>query len=158
MSRKLKESRGVSVIRPPPIRKLEVRAFLMRHDGRHLAVPRASFEVDEDYAMRNPLDIGTRLGQTGYSKMKSDLFEVSSLRRDPIGSNGTGLRSLITAREPQRSVIPKGSPLEDRQPHRTAEIEAFQEAGAKGSVSRKAIGAYPYAKLLRDGEARQCLV
>ena len=65
---------------------------------------------------------------------------------------------LITSRESKRWVIPKGWPIVGKKPHRVAEIEAFEEAGVKGVVKKKPIGAYPYSKSLPSGEMRLCLV
>jgi ADP-ribose pyrophosphatase YjhB (NUDIX family) len=65
---------------------------------------------------------------------------------------------LITSRETRRWVIPKGWPMEGKKPHRVAELEAFQEAGIKGIVSKKPIGTYPYAKALAGGGERLCFV
>jgi hypothetical protein len=65
---------------------------------------------------------------------------------------------LITSRETKRWVIPKGWPMAGKKPHRVAEIEAFQEAGVKGVVAKKPIGAYPYPKVLSNGEERICLI
>jgi hypothetical protein len=61
---------------------------------------------------------------------------------------------LITSRETRRWVLPIGSPAEGRHPHRTAEIEAFQAAGVRGTASRKPIGEYPQTKRLSDGGER----
>ncbi|GAB0120085.1 NUDIX hydrolase [Acidisoma sp. 7E03] len=61
---------------------------------------------------------------------------------------------LITSRGTGRWVIPKGWPIEGKKPHRAAEMEAFQEAGVKGLMKKKPIGAYPYAKRLPNGEER----
>jgi hypothetical protein len=65
---------------------------------------------------------------------------------------------LITSRETQRWVIPKGWPIAGKKPYRVAEIEAFQEAGVKGVISKKPAGLYPYSKALPDGDSRICLV
>jgi hypothetical protein len=65
---------------------------------------------------------------------------------------------LITGRETRGWVIPQGSATPDRHPHRTAEIEAFQVAGVKGSISRKPIGAYSTTWRPADGEAGPGLV
>ncbi len=45
-----------------------------------------------------------------------------------------------------------------KKPHKVAEIEAFQEAGVKGVISKKPAGVFPYSKTLSDGETRLCLV
>ncbi len=65
---------------------------------------------------------------------------------------------LITSRGRGRWLIPKGWPMDKCKPHEVAEIEAFQEAGIKGKVGKRPIGAYPYAKFLPGGEERLCFV
>jgi hypothetical protein len=72
-----------------------------------------------------------------------------------VGKHGVEVM-LITSRETRRWVIPKGWPMSGKKPSRVAEIEAFQEAGVKGVVSKKPAGVYPYSKLLPDGEWRLC--
>lgn len=74
-----------------------------------------------------------------------------------IGPEGVEVL-LITSRETRRWVIPKGWPMSGKKPHRVAEIEAFQEAGVKGVISKRPAGIYPYSKLLPSGESRLCLV
>jgi hypothetical protein len=74
-----------------------------------------------------------------------------------MGRHGAEIM-LITSRETRRWVIPKGWPMLEKKPHRVAEIEAFQEAGVKGIITKKPIGTYPYTKLLSDGEQRLCFV
>jgi 8-oxo-dGTP pyrophosphatase MutT (NUDIX family) len=61
---------------------------------------------------------------------------------------------LITSRETKRWVIPKGWPMAGKKPHQVAAVEAHQEAGVKGVVAKKPIGAYPYSKILPDGSQR----
>jgi len=61
---------------------------------------------------------------------------------------------LITSRETKRWVIPKGWPMAGKKPHQVAAVEARQEAGVKGVVGKKPIGAYPYSKTLPDGSQR----
>jgi 8-oxo-dGTP pyrophosphatase MutT (NUDIX family) len=65
---------------------------------------------------------------------------------------------LITSRETKRWVIPKGWPMMSKKPHQVAAVEAYQEAGVKGIVGKKPIGAYPYSKALPDGGERLCFV
>lgn len=65
---------------------------------------------------------------------------------------------LITSRETKRWVIPKGWPMMGKKPHKVAELEAFQEAGVKGGVSKNPIGFYPYSKTMPDGTQRLCVV
>jgi 8-oxo-dGTP pyrophosphatase MutT (NUDIX family) len=65
---------------------------------------------------------------------------------------------LITSRETKRWVMPKGWPMEGREPWRAAEIEALEEAGVRGSISEEPIGVYRYEKILDDGTAAPCQV
>ncbi|WP_244490315.1 NUDIX hydrolase [Rhizobium sp. Root708] len=55
---------------------------------------------------------------------------------------------LITTRDTGRWTIPKGWPIGGKASHRAAEQEAFEEAGAKGRVSRTIFGRYAYVKVL----------
>ena len=65
---------------------------------------------------------------------------------------------LVTSRETKRWIIPKGWPMRGRKDHRAAEQEAFEEAGLKGRIGKKAIGHYRYDKQLGDGRALACAV
>ncbi|MFN4008477.1 MAG: NUDIX hydrolase [Pannonibacter sp.] len=49
---------------------------------------------------------------------------------------------LVSSRGTGRWILPKGWPLLDRASERTAEVEAFEEAGVIGRVRR-----HPYAKI-----------
>ena len=42
--------------------------------------------------------------------------------------------------------------------HEAAAIEAFQEAGVRGAVRKKAVGSYTYLKTLDDGSVVPCIV
>ncbi len=70
-----------------------------------------------------------------------------------VGPHGVEVM-LITSRETKRWVIPKGWPMAGKKPHQVAAVEAHQEAGVKGVVAKKPIGAYPYSKTLPDGSQR----
>lgn len=61
---------------------------------------------------------------------------------------------MITSRETHRWVIPKGWPINALSAADSARIEAFEEAGVEGRIAAKAIGAYPYLKVMKDGEQR----
>lgn len=65
---------------------------------------------------------------------------------------------LITSRETQRWVIPKGWPMTHLIAPNAAKREAYEEAGVDGSIRRKAIGRYTYEKRIRDGVTRPCVV
>ncbi|MFN7169155.1 MAG: NUDIX hydrolase [Pannonibacter sp.] len=49
---------------------------------------------------------------------------------------------LVSSRSTGRWILPKGWPLLDRQSERTAEVEAFEEAGVIGRAQRK-----PFARI-----------
>ena len=65
---------------------------------------------------------------------------------------------LITSRDTGRWVMPKGWTMDGFKPWAAAEIEALEEAGAKGYISRDAIGTYRYPKILDDGRIVPCHV
>ncbi|MDF0598528.1 NUDIX hydrolase [Psychromarinibacter halotolerans] len=65
---------------------------------------------------------------------------------------------MVTSRETGRWVMPKGWTMDGKKPWAAAEIEALEEAGAKGRISRRAIGDYHYDKVLDDGSTVLCRV
>jgi 8-oxo-dGTP pyrophosphatase MutT (NUDIX family) len=70
-----------------------------------------------------------------------------------------GLRVLlVTSRETGRLVLPKGWPEKGMKDAAAAELEAFEEAGVKGSVARAPIGSYTYTKIIGPGFALACTV
>lgn len=72
---------------------------------------------------------------------------------------GDKLRVLmVTSRDTGRWVMPKGWTMDGKKPWRAAEIEALEEAGAVGYMSKRAIGHYHYDKQLDDGTALPCRV
>jgi len=65
---------------------------------------------------------------------------------------------LISSRETARWVIPKGWPMKGRKPHAAAALEAFEEAGITGTISKSLVGTFNYNKRLSDGEVITCTV
>jgi 8-oxo-dGTP pyrophosphatase MutT (NUDIX family) len=65
---------------------------------------------------------------------------------------------LVTSRETQRWIIPKGWPKRGKSPHRSAAREAFEEAGVLGTVGRRPIGSFSYEKRLKSGRSVKCEV
>ncbi|MGB7933229.1 MAG: NUDIX hydrolase [Gammaproteobacteria bacterium] len=63
---------------------------------------------------------------------------------------------LITSRETARWVIPKGWPQEGLAPHELAALEAFEEAGLRGSTEATEVGRFRYQKRLEDGSDVEC--
>jgi|tagenome__1003787_1003787.scaffolds.fasta_scaffold20887969_1 8-oxo-dGTP pyrophosphatase MutT (NUDIX family) len=53
---------------------------------------------------------------------------------------------LVTTRRKRRWSVPKGWPILPGKPHRTAEIEAYEEAGLIGKAGPKPIGRYRHRK------------
>ena len=65
---------------------------------------------------------------------------------------------LVTSRGTRRWIIPKGWPKRGMPPYETAAKEAFEEAGILGKVRKRAIGSYPYEKILEKGRKASCRV
>ena len=65
---------------------------------------------------------------------------------------------LITSRETQRWVIPKGWPIKGLGLPKTAAREAFEEAGVTGELGKKKLGVYHYEERLRSGRVQQVRV
>jgi len=65
---------------------------------------------------------------------------------------------LVSSRETARWVIPKGWPMKGHKPHAAAALEALEEAGVTGTISKVAIGTYNYDKRLSDGDVITCTV
>jgi 8-oxo-dGTP pyrophosphatase MutT (NUDIX family) len=65
---------------------------------------------------------------------------------------------LVSSRETGRWVIPKGWPMRGHKPHAAAALEAFEEAGVTGTISKFTIGTYNYDKRLSDGDVITCTV
>jgi 8-oxo-dGTP pyrophosphatase MutT (NUDIX family) len=65
---------------------------------------------------------------------------------------------LVTSRETQRWIIPKGWPKNGKSPHRSAAHEAFEEAGVLGIVGRRPVGSFSYKKHLKSGRSVECEV
>ncbi len=75
-------------------------------------------------------------------------FAALPYRHDPEA----GLQFLlITSRETERWVIPKGNPIPRLTGRETAAREAYEEAGIEGIVGRSPIGRYGYEKKRRSG-------
>ncbi|GLK72698.1 NUDIX hydrolase [Ancylobacter dichloromethanicus] len=75
------------------------------------------------------------------------LGQVAAL---PFRLNADGAVEVLvmTSRETQRVIIPKGWPIRNRKDWKSAEIEARQEAGVVGDMGRKRLGQYLYWKRL----------
>jgi 8-oxo-dGTP pyrophosphatase MutT (NUDIX family) len=89
--------------------------------------------------------------------MSKTVDQVAAL---PLRWDGQGrLRVLmVTSRDTGRWVMPKGWTMVGKKPWRAAEIEALEEAGVTGHVSRIPIGAYRYDKIMEGGDSVPCRV
>ena len=58
---------------------------------------------------------------------------------------------LITSRETQRWVVPRGNVIRGLEPHMSAAQEAYEEAGIRGRMGAEPLGVYHYQKRLRLG-------
>lgn len=65
---------------------------------------------------------------------------------------------LITSRDTGRWVMPKGWPMAGKTAAETAAQEAWEEAGVKGRIDDRSLGAFHYPKLYPDADARLCEV
>lgn len=65
---------------------------------------------------------------------------------------------LVTSRDTGRWVIPKGWPMAHLVDSNAAKLEALEEAGVAGHISRMAIGTYDYDKRQAEGPAIACRV
>lgn len=74
------------------------------------------------------------------------------------GEDGAVEILLITSRDSGRWIIPKGWPMKKRAPHEAAALEAWQEAGVRGVVRKKAVGRYTYLKWLDNRDVAPCIV
>jgi 8-oxo-dGTP pyrophosphatase MutT (NUDIX family) len=57
---------------------------------------------------------------------------------------------VVTSRQTRRWIIPKGWPIRGLKPGKSAAREAFEEAGIRGRISTKAVGAFTYEKALDE--------
>lgn len=78
------------------------------------------------------------------------VLQVAALpiRRD---TDGTCRVLLVTSRETQRWIIPKGWPQPRQEDHAAAAQEALEEAGVLGTANAESIGSYEYQKRRRRG-------
>lgn len=65
---------------------------------------------------------------------------------------------IVTSRDSGRWIIPKGWPMKRKKPHEAAAIEAWEEAGVRGTVKKRPVGRYTYLKELDDGDVAPCIV
>ncbi len=57
---------------------------------------------------------------------------------------------IVTTRQTRRWIVPKGWPIRRLRPAKSAAREAYEEAGVRGRVGDKPIGAFAYNKALDE--------
>ena len=57
---------------------------------------------------------------------------------------------IVTTRQTRRWIVPKGWPIRGLRPAKSAAQEAYEEAGVRGRVGGKPIGAFAYHKALDE--------
>lgn len=65
---------------------------------------------------------------------------------------------LITSRETGRWVIPKGWPVKGLNGSKSAEREAWEEAGVAGKISKNCLGLFSYQKAMDADQCVPCVV
>lgn len=94
------------------------------------------------------------------------MISVSPMKMRPLKTKGHGKRGLrtqfgalcwrmregkaevlmVTSRRTKRWIIPKGWPMHGQTPTEAAEVEAWEEAGVKGTAQPVCLGVYNYLK------------
>lgn len=67
-----------------------------------------------------------------------------------LRDDGVAEIMLVTTRETQRWIVPKGWPIRGLKAHEAAAREAQEEAGLIGEIGRKSVGQYTYWKRKPD--------
>lgn len=65
---------------------------------------------------------------------------------------------LVTSRETRRWVTPKGGRMPGKTDAEAAVLEALEEAGVEGAVTREPLGTFRYLKVLKRRAPRWCAV
>lgn len=81
---------------------------------------------------------------------RHDQLQVAAI---PVrrGAEGRLEVLLVTTRETRRWVVPKGWPLPRRPDHEAAAVEAWEEAGVRGTVQADPLGTFAYDKRQKSG-------
>lgn len=90
-----------------------------------------------------------------YVRRDGEQIAALPMRRD---ANDRVKVLMVTSRDTGRWVMPKGWQMDGKKPWHAAEIEALEEAGAKGHIGSQMIGTYRYGKTLDDGKVLPCVV
>lgn len=75
-----------------------------------------------------------------------------------IAADGELEVMLVTSRISQRWLLPKGWPMHGKSNSKSAQQEAFEEAGIEGAISKTRVGKFAYRKIADDGSSEPCTV
>jgi len=93
---------------------------------------------------------------TAIKTAREEMLQVAAL---PWRKGEAGVEvMMITSRETQRWVIPKGGRMRGLSDADAAAQEAYEEAGVQGDLNPEPIGEYHYDKRLKSGALRPCRV
>lgn len=109
----------------------------------------------------NAVDVpgGSENRRTPRDNARSERAERRQVAALPWRQAGAGLQVLlISSRETRRWVIPKGGRMPGKTDAEAAAQEALEEAGIEGATGRDPVGTFRYAKILKSGAARWCVV
>ena len=65
---------------------------------------------------------------------------------------------LLTTRKKRKWIVPKGWPVDGLSLYESAEKEAMEEAGVRGSISKEPIGDFIHNKTISRGQKTPCKV
>lgn len=96
---------------------------------------------------------------SGGNVIRSSRSETRQVAALPwrVGEEGRQIL-MITSRETRRWVIPKGGRMAGKTDPQAAAIEAMEEAGVQGRIADSPVGVFRYAKRLKSGLDRPCVV
>jgi 8-oxo-dGTP pyrophosphatase MutT (NUDIX family) len=98
------------------------------------------------------------------AKQAGDLFnntwceQVAAICYRKDDNSDAFLTLLITSRGTGRWIIPKGHAMKGKTKREVAAIEAYEEAGIKGRVSKLPIGQFSYIKEVEGSAGLPCIV
>lgn len=111
--------------------------------------PSASTARIERKAIREPEDKGILRGKNQSRESRGGGIQYAALPYR-ITKTGSVELFLVTTRQTKRWIIPKGWPVKGLRPAKSAAREAYEEAGIRGDISMKSIGAFSYEKRLDE--------
>ncbi|RUS58979.1 NUDIX domain-containing protein [Pseudorhodobacter sp. E13] len=96
-----------------------------------------------------------------YRTLRSLFFRPPILQVGALCLRGEGAATevlLIRSLDSNRWIIPKGWPMRGQSLAEAAAIEAWEEAGVRGTIADRPIGSYVYGKRRGSGVKQKCAV